>query len=69
MTFTVAELLKEQADRLKLELVAGEKSLGRRIAVSELNQRLRGQGYFAAQTFNQKLIEQMRAKGAPRGPA
>lgn len=34
---TVAELLKELEGRLKLELVAGEKSLGRKITVSELN--------------------------------
>lgn len=34
---TVTELLKELEGRLRLELVAGEKSLGRRISVSELN--------------------------------
>ena len=34
---TVGDLLKEQADQLKLELVTGEKSLGRRIVVSDLN--------------------------------
>jgi HPr kinase/phosphorylase len=34
---TVGQLLKEQEERLKLELVAGEKSLGRRITVSDLN--------------------------------
>ena len=37
MNLTVGALLKEQAERLKLELVTGEKSLGRKIAVSELN--------------------------------
>lgn len=37
MNLTVGDLLKEQRDRLKLELVTGEKSLGRTIAVSELN--------------------------------
>jgi HPr kinase/phosphorylase len=35
--FTVSDLLREQRDSLKLELIAGEKSLGRRIAVMELN--------------------------------
>ncbi len=39
------------------------------IEVAALNQRLRGQGYFAAQTFNEKLIAQMKAKGAARGAA
>jgi HPr kinase/phosphorylase len=34
---TVSQLLKEQSQRLKLELTAGERSLGRRISVSELN--------------------------------
>lgn len=37
MTLTVGSLLKEQGDQLKLELVTGEKSLGREIRVSELN--------------------------------
>ncbi|MEK7858500.1 MAG: HPr(Ser) kinase/phosphatase [Elusimicrobiota bacterium] len=37
MNLTVGDLLKEQRDRLKLELVTGEKSLGRLIKVSELN--------------------------------
>lgn len=37
MNLTVGELLKELEGRLKLELVAGEKSLGRAITVSELN--------------------------------
>ncbi len=37
MNLTVGALLKEQAERLKLELVTGEKSLGRKITVSELN--------------------------------
>ncbi len=37
MILTVGSLLKEQADQLKLELVTGEKSLGREIKVSELN--------------------------------
>jgi HPr kinase/phosphorylase len=36
-TLTVGSLLKEQGDRLRLELVSGEKSLGRTISVSELN--------------------------------
>ena len=36
-SLTVAELLKELEGRLKLELVAGEKSLGRKVTVSELN--------------------------------
>lgn len=34
---TVGQLLKEQSERLKLELITGEKSLNRRIEVSELN--------------------------------
>lgn len=34
---TVGQLLKEQEDRLRLELVAGERSLQRPITVSELN--------------------------------
>ena len=37
MSLTVGALLKEQGERLKLELVAGEKSIGRKITVSELN--------------------------------
>lgn len=37
MNLTVGELLKEQEAQLKLELVSGEKSLNRRIMVSELN--------------------------------
>jgi HPr kinase/phosphorylase len=32
------------------------------IEVAALNQRLRNQGYFAAETFNQRLIERMRAQ-------
>lgn len=32
------------------------------IEVAALNQRLRSQGYFSAETFNRKLIERMRAK-------
>lgn len=35
--FTVGDLVKEQADALKLELVTGERSLGRPITVSDLN--------------------------------
>ncbi|MBI4371244.1 MAG: HPr(Ser) kinase/phosphatase [Elusimicrobia bacterium] len=34
---TVGDLLKEQGERLRLELLSGEKSLGRRIIVSDLN--------------------------------
>lgn len=34
---TVGDLLKEQRDRLKLELVAGEKALGRQITTPEVN--------------------------------
>lgn len=34
---TVGELLKEQGERLRLELLSGEKSLGRRITVADLN--------------------------------
>jgi HPr kinase/phosphorylase len=34
---TVGDLLKEQGERLRLELLSGEKSLGRRIAVADLN--------------------------------
>lgn len=34
---TVGDLLKEQGERLRLELLSGEKSLGRRISVAELN--------------------------------
>jgi HPr kinase/phosphorylase len=37
LNLTVGELLKELEGQLKLDLVAGEKSLGRRIGVSELN--------------------------------
>jgi HPr kinase/phosphorylase len=37
MSLTVGALLKEQGERLKLELIAGEKSLTRKITVSELN--------------------------------
>ena len=37
MDLTVGDLLKEQGERLRLELVAGEKSLGRRITVPDLN--------------------------------
>jgi HPr kinase/phosphorylase len=37
MSLTVGALLKEHGEDLKLELVAGEKSLGRPITVSELN--------------------------------
>ncbi len=32
------------------------------IEVAALNQRLRSQGYFSAETFNQRLIERMRSK-------
>jgi len=35
--FIVSDLLREQRDNLKLELIAGEKSLNRRIQVMELN--------------------------------
>ncbi|MBI5241378.1 MAG: HPr(Ser) kinase/phosphatase [Elusimicrobia bacterium] len=35
--FTVSDLLREKRDSLKLELIAGEKSVGRRITVMELN--------------------------------
>jgi HPr kinase/phosphorylase len=34
---TVGELLKEQGERLRLELLSGEKSLARRVAVADLN--------------------------------
>lgn len=34
---TVGDLLKEEAQSLRLELVAGEKSVGRKITVSEIN--------------------------------
>jgi HPr kinase/phosphorylase len=34
---TVGDLLKEQGERLRLELLSGEKSLGRRILVADLN--------------------------------
>ena len=34
---TVGELLKEQRTRLKLELVTGEKALGRHVTISEVN--------------------------------
>lgn len=34
---TVGDLLKEQGERLRLELLSGEKSLGRRIVVADLN--------------------------------
>jgi HPr kinase/phosphorylase len=34
---TVGELLKEQGEGLRLELLSGEKSLGRRITVADLN--------------------------------
>lgn len=34
------------------------------IEVAALNQRLRSQGYFSAETFNQRLIERMKAKTA-----
>ena len=34
---TVGELLKEQGERLRLELLCGEKSLGRRVTVADLN--------------------------------
>lgn len=37
MSLTVGNLVKEQSERLKLELIAGEKSLQRPILVSELN--------------------------------
>ena len=37
MSLTVGTLLKEQGERLKLELITGEKSLNRQIKVSELN--------------------------------
>jgi len=37
VTLTVGSLLKEQGDRLRLELVTGEKALAREIKVSELN--------------------------------
>jgi HPr kinase/phosphorylase len=32
------------------------------IEVASLNQRLRSQGYFSAETFNKRLIERMNAK-------
>ena len=34
---TVGDLLKEQGERLRLEVLSGEKSLGRRITVGDLN--------------------------------
>jgi HPr kinase/phosphorylase len=37
VALTVGSLLKERGDQLKLELITGEKSLGREIKVSELN--------------------------------
>ena len=37
MSLTVGALLKEQAKKLRLELISGEKSLNRPITVSELN--------------------------------
>ena len=35
------------------------------IEVAALNQRLRSQGYFSAETFNKRLIERMRVKERP----
>ena len=35
--FTVGELVKEQSERLRLEVICGEKSLSRRVRVAELN--------------------------------
>jgi serine kinase of HPr protein (carbohydrate metabolism regulator) len=35
--FSVSDLLREQRDKLKLELIAGEKSLNRSIKVMDLN--------------------------------
>ena len=34
---TVGELLKEQRGRLKLEIVTGEKALGRRVTIADVN--------------------------------
>jgi HPr kinase/phosphorylase len=34
---TIGDLLKEQGERLRLELIAGEKSVGRKILVADLN--------------------------------
>ncbi|MBI5211487.1 MAG: HPr(Ser) kinase/phosphatase [Elusimicrobia bacterium] len=54
---------------IRIPLIRIAVSPGRNLAilieVAALNQRLRGQGYFAAETFNRRLIEKMRA--APRG--
>ncbi len=35
------------------------------IEVASLNQRLRSQGYFSAETFNKRLIERMKSKERP----
>lgn len=37
MSFTVGDLLREQGELLKLEVVTGEKAVGRRISVPDLN--------------------------------
>ena len=34
------------------------------IEVAALNQRLRSQGYFSAESFNQRLIERMKTKSS-----
>lgn len=54
---------------VEIPLIRIPVSPGRNIAVlievASLNQRLRSQGYFSAENFNQRLIERMKAKERP----
>jgi HPr kinase/phosphorylase len=56
-----ARILDVEIPQIRIPVSPG-RNLAVIIEVAALNQRLRNQGYFAAETFNQRLIERMRAQ-------
>lgn len=58
------EILDVEVPQIRIPVSPG-RNLAVLIEVAALNQRLRSQGYFSAETFNKKLIERMKAKERP----
>jgi HPr kinase/phosphorylase len=56
-----AEILDVAIPLIRIPVSPG-RNLAVLIEVAALNQRLRSKGYFSAESFNQKLIERMKAK-------
>lgn len=58
-----AMILEVEIPLIRIPVSPG-RNLAVLIEVAALNQRLRSQGYFSAETFNRKLIERMTSRGA-----